>query len=120
MNEKRRCEWASPNDPLLRRYHDEEWGVPLHEDQKLFELMVLEGAQAGLSWGTILRKRENFRKSFDCFDPPKVSRYNERKVRSLLSDAGIIRNELKIRSAIRNAKAYVKVQKAFGTLDSYI
>ncbi len=119
MNERRRCEWASPDDPLYRAYHDEEWGVPLHDDRKLFEYLVLEGAQAGLSWGTILRKRNNFRKAFDGFEPKKVARYDDTKVRSLLSDAGIIRNELKIRSAIQNARAFLAVQHEFGSFDSY-
>ncbi|MDA4125409.1 MAG: DNA-3-methyladenine glycosylase I [Thaumarchaeota archaeon] len=120
MNAPTRCGWAPADDPLYRAYHDEEWGVPLHDDRKLFEYLVLEGAQAGLSWGTILRKRENFRKAFDGFEPRKVARYNDAKVRRLLSDAGIIRNELKIRSAIRNAGAFLAVQKEFGSFDSYV
>lgn len=121
MSEKRRrCEWATLGDSLYVTYHDEEWGVPLHDDRKLFELLILEGAQAGLSWSTILKKRENYRRAFDNFDPRKVALYDERKVGSLLSDAGIIRNELKVRSAIRNAKAYVEVQKEFGSFDSYV
>ncbi len=119
MNDMRRCGWASPDDPLYRSYHDEEWGVPLHDDRKLFEYLVLEGAQAGLSWGTILRKRDNFRRAFDRFEPKKVARYGDAKVRSLLSDAGIIRNELKIRSAIQNARAFLAVQEEFGSFDSY-
>lgn len=110
----------SLEDPLYRDYHDKEWGVPVHDDMKLFEFLVLEGAQAGLSWATILRKRENFRKAFDNFDPKKVARYDEGKVRNLLSNAGIIRNELKIRSAIMNARAFLDVQKEFGSFDSYV
>jgi DNA-3-methyladenine glycosylase I len=118
--ERRRCDWVSLDDALYRTYHDEEWGVPLHDDWKLFELLVLEGAQAGLSWGIILRKRENFRRAFDDFDPRKVARYNEAKVSSLLLDVGIVRNELKVRSAIQNAKSYLSVQKEFGSFDSYV
>jgi DNA-3-methyladenine glycosylase I len=120
MDKKRRCDWASLDDPLYRAYHDEEWGVPLHDDQGLFELLTLEGAQAGLSWGTILKKRENFRKAFDNFDVGKVALYDDRKVRSLLSDAGIIRNELKIRSTIQNARAVLAAQREFGSFDSYL
>lgn len=114
-----RCEWST-SDSLYIQYHDEEWGVPLHDDQKLFEFLVLEGAQAGLSWLTILRKRENYRKAFDQFDPAKVARYNERKISKLLNDAGIIRNRLKIESAIQNARAFLQVQDEFGSFDSYI
>jgi DNA-3-methyladenine glycosylase I len=116
---KRRCDWVSLDDPLHRAYHDEEWGVPVHDDRTLFEFLVLEGAQAGLSWSTILSKRENYRKAFDGFDPRKVARYDERKVRSLLSDPGIVRNNLKVRSAVQNARAYLRVQEEFGTFDSY-
>jgi DNA-3-methyladenine glycosylase I len=101
-------------------YHDQEWGVPAHDDVRLFEMIVLEGAQAGLSWLTILRKRQNFRKAFDQFDPQKVAKYKERKVQSLLQDAGIIRNRLKIESGIQNAKRFLEVQKEFGSFDSYI
>jgi len=117
---KRRCDWAAPEDPLYRSYHDEEWGVPLHDEDRLFEMLVLEGAQAGLSWSTILRKRENFRRAFDNFDPRLVAGYSEKKVKGLLTDAGIIRNELKIRSAIRNASAFMDVQREFGTFDAYV
>jgi DNA-3-methyladenine glycosylase I len=105
---------------LYLSYHDEEWGVPVHDDGKLFEFLVLEGAQAGLSWGTILRKRENFRTAFAGFDPERVARFGQAKVRSLMSDPGIIRNELKIRSAVTNASAFLKVQKEFGSFDSYV
>jgi len=108
------------DDPLYRDYHDKEWGVPVHDDRVLFEFLVLEGAQAGLSWGTILRKRENFRKAFDGFDPEEISQYDRRKVRSLLNDPGIIRNRLKIHATIQNAKAFLEVQKEFGTFDAYV
>jgi len=120
MRERTRCGWVPAADPLYVAYHDDEWGVPLHDDKKLFEFLVLEGMQAGLSWGTILRKRENFRKAFDGFDPAAVSRYGGRKVRSLLSDSGIVRNRLKVQSAVGNAKAFLKVQEEFGSFDSYI
>ena len=102
------------------RYHDEEWGVPVHEDRTLFEFLILEGAQAGLSWQTVLNKRGNYRKAFDGFDPKKIARYGPRDVQRLLADAGIIRNRLKITSAILNAKAFLEIQKQFGTFDAYI
>ena len=114
----RRCHWAG-ND-LSIRYHDEEWGTPLHDDQRLFEFLILEGAQAGLSWDTILKKRENYRAAFDNFDPLVVSGYGKKKVRELLANPGIIRNRLKVESAIKNAAAFLKVQKEFGSFDSYI
>jgi DNA-3-methyladenine glycosylase I len=114
----RRCHWAS-ND-LLILYHDQEWGTPLHDDQRLFEFLILEGAQAGLSWDTILKKRENYRAAFDRFDPLVVSRYDRRKVRELLANSGIVRNRLKIDSAIGNAQAFLQVQKEFGRFDAYI
>jgi DNA-3-methyladenine glycosylase I len=113
-----RCPWAT-ND-LSIRYHDEEWGLPTHDDTTLFEFLILEGAQAGLSWDTILKKRENYRTAFDHFNPKKIARYDRRKVQSLLNDAGIIRNRLKIASAIQNAKAFLKVQDEFGSFDAYI
>jgi len=116
---KTRCEWAR-SDPLYTAYHDEEWGVPEHDDRRLFEFMLLDGAQAGLSWLTILKKRENYRKAFDGFDPERVARFGERKMRALLADGGIIRNRLKIMSAIQNAKAYLEVQREFGSFDAYI
>ena len=115
-----RCGRASLNDPLYLEYHDTEWGVPVHDDQVLFEFLVLEGAQAGLSWGTILRKRENFKRAFDGFDPDKVSRFDQKKVERLLDDPGIIRNRLKIDSAIQNARAFLAVRREFGSFDSYI
>jgi DNA-3-methyladenine glycosylase I len=113
-----RCAWAT-ND-LSIRYHDEEWGSPVHDDRALFEFLILEGAQAGLSWDTILKKRENYRAAFDNFDPKKIARYDRRKVQSLMKNAGIIRNRLKIASAIKNARAFLKVQEEFGSFDAYI
>jgi len=113
-----RCGWAK-ND-LAIAYHDAEWGVPLHDDRKLFEFLILEGAQAGLSWDTILRKRENYRLAFDDFDTELIARYDERKIAELLLNEGIIRNRLKIASAIRNAKSYLKIKEEFGSFDSYI
>ena len=118
-NHEVRCGWVPVGDLLYTRYHDHEWGVPIHDDRKLFEFLLLEGAQAGLSWGTILRKRDNYRKAFEGFDPEKVAGFSERKVRLLLSDSGIVRNELKIRSAIKNASMFLKVQREFGSFDSY-
>jgi DNA-3-methyladenine glycosylase I len=115
---KKRCAWSG-NDPLLVAYHDVEWGVPLHDDRALFEFLVLEGAQAGLSWITILRKRDAYRRAFDRFDPRKVARYDQRKVAELLADAGIVRNRAKVASAIRNAKAFLEVQAEFGSFDAY-
>jgi DNA-3-methyladenine glycosylase I len=116
---KQRCGWAGP-DPLYVAYHDEEWGVPVHDDRTLFEFLVLEGAQAGLSWSTILKKRENYRQAFDDFDPVKVAQYDDRKVAELLSNPGIVRNRLKIPSAIKNAQAFLEVQRKFGSFDAYI
>ena len=113
-----RCRWAS--NPLSIRYHDEEWGVPQHKDRVLFEFLILEGAQAGLSWDTILRKRANYRRAFDRFNPAKVAHYDRRKIRALLANEGIIRNRLKIESSISNANAFLAVQKEFGSFDRYI
>ena len=113
-----RCSW--PSDPLSIRYHDEEWGLPQHDDGILFEFLILEGAQAGLSWDTVLQKRENYRAAFDAFSPQRVACYNHRKQASLLLNPGIIRNRLKIASAVRNAKAFLSIQKEFGSFDSYI
>lgn len=113
-----RCNW--PTNELSIRYHDEEWGKPLHDDRGLFEFLILEGAQAGLSWDTILRKRENYRKAFDDFEVNKVARYTDKKVEKLLKDEGIIRNRLKIASAISNARAFLAVQNEFGSFDKYI
>ena len=117
--EKARC-FGGSDDPLMMRYHDQEWGVPLHDDRLLFEFLVLEGAQAGLSWQTILRKRENFRKAFDGFDPVKIAGYGEADRQRLLADAGIIRNRLKIDAAISNAQRFLEVQEEFGSFDRYI
>ena len=114
--EKTRCAWAGP-DPLYRAYHDREWGVPVHDDRTLFEFLLLEGAQAGLSWLTILRKRERYRRAFAGFDPRRVARFGEREVRRLLADPGIVRNRLKVRGAIRNAQAFLAVQREFGSFD---
>jgi DNA-3-methyladenine glycosylase I len=113
-----RCSWAA--NELSIRYHDEEWGVPTHDDRTLFEFLILEGAQAGLSWDTILRKRENYRAAFDNFDPEQVAKYGRRKIQALLRDPGIIRNRLKIASAVQNAKAFLKIQEEFGSFDRYI
>ena len=117
---KPRCGWVAEDDPLYVEYHDREWGVPVHDDRKLFEFLILEGAQAGLSWGTILRKRENFRKAFDGFDPRRVSMYDRRRVTRLLADPGIVRNRLKVLSAVQNARAFIEVQEEFGSFDSYV
>jgi DNA-3-methyladenine glycosylase I len=114
----RRCHWAK--SPGMIEYHDREWGVPLHDDRRLFELLLLEGAQAGLSWETILNKRENYRRAFDGFDPVKISRYDGRKVRALLGDSGIVRNRLKIAAVIANARAFLALQGEFGSFDHYV
>src|SRR6266516_1915059 len=113
-----RCPWATTE--LAIAYHDQEWGVPVHDVRLLFEFLVLEGAQAGLSWSTILNKRLNYRAAFDCFDPRKVARYDDRKVAALLADAGIVRNRLKIAAAIQNAHAFLAVQKECGSFDSFV
>jgi DNA-3-methyladenine glycosylase I len=114
----KRCHWAK--NELSIRYHDEEWGVPVHDDRALFEFLILEGAQAGLSWDTILKKRANYRAAFDNFEPAAVARYDGRKIKRLLADSGIVRNRLKIAAAIGNAKAFLAVQKEFGSFDKYI
>ena len=113
------CPWPS-DDPLMVAYHDTEWGVPLHDDQKLFEYIVLDGAQAGLSWSTVLRKRENYRKAFHGFDPKRIARYTAKDVQRLLKNDGIIRNRLKIESTVTNAKMFLQVQQEFGSFDAYI
>ncbi len=113
-----RCAW--PKTELDIAYHDHEWGVPVHDDRLLFELLILEGAQAGLSWSTILKKRENYRRAFDNFDARKIAKYDARKVKSLLADPGIVRNRLKIAATIQNAKAFLAVQKEFGSFDAYL
>ena len=116
---KQRCAWVGA-DPLYITYHDHEWGVPLHDDRALFELLILEGAQAGLSWITVLKKRDHYRAAFDNFDAAKIARYNQAKIARLLNNAGIIRNRLKIEAAIKNARGFLAVQKEFGSFDRYI
>lgn len=115
-----RCDWANSRDEIYLRYHDAEWGVPVHEDRKQFEFLVLESAQAGLSWFTILRKRETYRKAFAEFDPEKVARFTTKQIEKLLTDPGIIRNRLKVNAAVTNARLFLEVQAAFGTFDNYI
>jgi DNA-3-methyladenine glycosylase I len=117
--ERKRC-WSGGEDELMTAYHDLEWGVPVHDDNKIFEFLVLEGMQAGLSWRTVLHKRENFRRAFHGFDPARVARFGERDIRRLLADAGIIRNRLKILGAINNARRFLEVQREFGSFDRYI
>ncbi len=119
-DEKSRCDWVSLSDSLYLKYHDEEWGTPLHDERKLFELLVLEGAQAGLSWKTILNKRENFREAFDGFDPEKIARYDDGKIAELLSNPGIIRNRLKINATIANARAFLEARDEYGSFDAFI
>jgi DNA-3-methyladenine glycosylase I len=114
-----RCKWAG-KDPIYIAYHDTEWGVPLHDDRKLFEFLLLDGAQAGLSWITILKKRRNYRQAFDHFHPQKIARYDSSKVNQLLSNPGIIRNKLKIEAAVQNARSFLSIQKEFGSFDAYI
>ena len=116
----KRCDWVPEADPDYVAYHDEEWGVPSRDDRHLFEMLTLEGAQAGLNWRTILYKRDGYRRAFDNFDPRKVARYDARKVKSLLADPGIVRNRLKVASTIDNARAFLAVQKEFGSFDAYI
>jgi DNA-3-methyladenine glycosylase I len=118
MRSRRRCAWAQSD--IMVRYHDEEWGVPVHDDTRLFEFLILEGAQAGLSWETVLRKRERYREVLDGFDASKIARYDAQKVRALLADPGIIRNRLKISATISNARAFLDVQNEFGSFDAYI
>ena len=117
--EKKRCDWCG-TDELYVRYHDEEWGVPVHDERKHFEFLILEGAQAGLSWITILKRREGYKKAFHNFDPKKVAKMTSRDITRLLKDPGIIRNRLKVQSTISNAKAFLKIQKEFGSFDAYI
>ena len=116
----RRCPWSEGIDPLYERYHDTEWGVPVRDDRKHFEFLVLEGAQAGLSWWTILRKRENYRRAFADFDPQKIARFDARAVTRLMRDAGIVRNRQKIEAAIANARGFLEVQEEFGSFDAYV
>ena len=114
-----RCDWAEGSE-AMRRYHDEEWGVPSHDDFHLFEMLILEGAQAGLSWSTILNKRENYRRAFDGFDPVRVARYSDKKVASLLENPGIVRNRLKVRGTVKNAQAFLAVRDEYGSFDRYL
>jgi len=115
----KRCAWVSADDPLMLQYHDREWGVPVHEDRKHFEFLVLEGAQAGLSWSIVLKKREGYRRAFNDFDPQKVARYTKQRIRKLALDPGIIRNRMKIEAAVRNARAFLAVREEFGSFDAY-
>jgi DNA-3-methyladenine glycosylase I len=115
-----RCDWGSRADDLMIAYHDEEWGVPVHDDRKQFEFLTLESAQAGLSWATVLRKRENYRRAFADFDPEKVARFTDKRIERLLADPGIIRNRLKIAAAVNNARCFLAVRDEFGTFDAYI
>ncbi|HKW51148.1 MAG TPA: DNA-3-methyladenine glycosylase I [Candidatus Eisenbacteria bacterium] len=119
VSNRRVCAWAG-DDPLMRRYHDEEWGVPAHDDRRLFEFLTLEGAQAGLSWSTILRKRENYREAFAAFDPARVARFDSRRRASLMKNPGIVRNRLKIESTVSNARLFLEVRKEFGSFDKYV
>ena len=116
----KRCSWAGTDDPLMLEYHDREWGVPVHDDRTHFEFLLLEGAQAGLSWSTILKKRDGYRRAFSEFDPERVARYTEKRAEKLMADPGIVRNRLKIASAVRNARAFLAVQKEFGSFDAYV
>ncbi|MCM2325175.1 MAG: DNA-3-methyladenine glycosylase I [Candidatus Woesearchaeota archaeon] len=114
-----RCTWAGA-DPLMMKYHDEEWGIPIHDDRKLFEFLILEGAQAGLSWSTVLKKRENYRAAFDGFSYERIAGYDEKKIEELMQNPGIIRNRLKIISTVNNARAFMRMRKEFGSFDSYL
>jgi DNA-3-methyladenine glycosylase I len=118
-NQRKRCEWVGLSDALMRAYHDREWGVPIHDDRRHFEFLVLEGAQAGLSWSIILKKREGYRRAFSDFDPAKIARYSEQRIRKLVADPGIIRNRMKIGATVRNARAFLEVQEEFGSFDDY-
>ncbi len=120
MRPPKRCAWSESGNALYIDYHDEEWGVPVHDDRKHFEFLVLEGAQAGLSWSTILNKREGYRKAFAGFDPVKVARFSDKKIAKLLENPGIVRNRLKVHSAVRNARAFLAIQKEFGSFDAYV
>jgi DNA-3-methyladenine glycosylase I len=119
QRKKKKCTWAEGSS-LMERYHDREWGVPVHSDRKLFEFLILEGAQAGLNWSTILNKRKNYRRAFDNFDPSKVAQYKKKKIKQLLADAGIVRNRLKITAVVNNAKKFLEIKKEYGSFDSYI
>ena len=119
MTEQKRCSWVNVNNALMREYHDREWGVPVHDDRKHFEFLILEAAQAGLSWSIVLNKREGYRRAFSQFDPEKVARYTKAKIDKLVADPGVIRNRLKIESAVKNARALLAVQEEFGSFDKY-
>jgi len=116
---KKRCVWVNPDDPLMVDYHDREWGLPVHDDRKHFEFLVLEGAQAGLSWSTILKRREGYRRAFAGFEPEKVARFTDRQIEKLVQDPSIIRNRMKIEAAVRNARQFLAIQKEFGSFDGY-
>jgi DNA-3-methyladenine glycosylase I len=116
---RKRCAWVSLNDPLMLAYHDREWGVPVHDDRKHFEFLILEGAQAGLSWSTVLKKREGYRRAFADFDPAKVARFTTQRIEKLMLDPAIIRNRLKIESSVKNARAFLKIQEEFGSFDAF-
>jgi DNA-3-methyladenine glycosylase I len=116
---KKRCDWVNPNDQLMLEYHDREWGVPVSDDRKHFEFLVLEAAQAGLSWATVLKKREGYRRAFSDFDPQKVAEYTEKQIEALIQDASIIRNRLKIMAAVRNARHFLSIQAEFGSFNAY-
>jgi len=120
VKKQKRCEWGDRADELMIAYHDTEWGVPVHDDQKQFEFLTLESAQAGLSWATVLRKRENYRRAFAQFDPEKVARFTAKKIEKLLTDPGIIRNRLKVNAAVTNARCFLELQEEFGSFDRYI
>jgi DNA-3-methyladenine glycosylase I len=120
MTPRKRCAWCELGNDLYIAYHDEEWGVPVHDDRKHFEFLILEGAQAGLSWSTILNKREGYRRAFAGFDPVKVARFSDKKIAKLLENPGIVRNRLKVHSAVRNAQAFRAIQKEFGSFDAYV
>jgi DNA-3-methyladenine glycosylase I len=120
MDNKKRCEWVPLDNPLYMKYHDEEWGVPVYDDRLLFEFLILEGAQAGLSWITILKKRENYKKAFDDFDPYKVARYEQKKIEELMQNSGIVRNRRKIEAAVQNARAFLEVQAEFGSFAAFM
>lgn len=117
---KVRCGWLNVENPLYVAYHDEEWGIPVHDDTKLFEMLILEGAQAGLSWETILKKRENYRNAFDGFDVKKVAAYDDLKIEALLQNEGIVRNRLKVKSTVKNARVFIEIQNEFGSFDNYL
>jgi len=116
---KKRCAWVNPDDPLMVDYHDREWGLPVHDDRKHFEFLVLEGAQAGLSWSTILKRREGYRRAFAGFDPEKIARFTDRQIEKLVQDTSIIRNRMKIEASVRNARQFLAIQKEFGSFDGY-